>query len=138
MSLFIARSALELLLLPWFLLWLGEEWSMVVRWSRAYSGRSQLGRMKRWKACNRQSEICGGRIDRLKLRATRIGRLKFLGANHFRFGDDSQLGRMKRWKACNRQSEICGGRIDRLKLRATRIGRLKFLARNNASATIPS
>jgi len=32
MSLFIARSALELLLLPWFLLWFGGAWSKVVRW----------------------------------------------------------------------------------------------------------
>ena len=129
----------SLALSPWFFIWSGEEWSMIVRWNRSSPVyRSQLGRMKRWKACNRQSEICGGRIDRLKLRATRIDRLKLLGVNHLRFGDDSQLGRMKRWKACNRQSEICGGRIDRLKLRATRIGRLKFLARNNASATIPS
>jgi len=102
---------------------------MVVRWSRAYSGRSQLGRMKRWKACNRQSEICGGRIDRLKLRANEIDRLKFSGANFFRFGD-AQLDRLKRWKACNRQIETCGRRIGRLKLRATKIGRLKLLGAN--------
>ena len=140
MSLFIARSALELLLFPWFFIWSGEEWSMIVRWIRSSPVyHSQLDRMKCWKARNRQTETCGGRIDRLKLRANEIDRLKFLDANFFRFGDDSQLDRLKCWKACNRQSETCGRRIDRLKLRAIKIDRLKLFARtSSASAMIPS
>ena len=92
MSAFYARSAFKFIeLLPWLLLSFGEQFevrvvpvalSMIVRWSRknpAY--HSQLERLKRWKACNREIETCSRRIERLKLRAIKIERLKLLCAN---------------------------------------------------------
>ena len=68
MSLFIAKSALELLLVSWFNLWSSKKWSMIVRWSGVYSGRSasasaQLDRLQCWM---KPSASASAQLDRLQ------------------------------------------------------------------------
>ena len=62
----------------------------------------------------------------MKLRATKIDRLKLLGADVSFLRLDS----LTRWKVYNRQIETCSGRMDRLKIRAFKIDRLKLLGVN--------
>jgi hypothetical protein len=116
MSAFNARSAMKVIeLLLWFLVWFDETfgvqiveviWSKIVRSSRTFRGRtglvySQLDRLQRWKARNRQTATCGGRIDRLQLRVLLIDRLQLLSTN-----THSKLDRLQRLKACRRQTQF--------------------------------
>ena len=91
-----------------FMLWFLNEFSMVVRWQR---NCPQLGRLKRWKACNRQIETCSKRNRQTETCVTdrqietpcgRDRQIETLEAKPF-----SQLGRLKRWKARDRQIETC-------------------------------
>ena len=86
--------------------------------------------MKCWTAGNRKNEICCRRIERIKLQATKIERMKLFGVNTI----DSQLVRIYFWKAGSRKNKICCRRIERMKLRATKIERMKLFGVNMKQA----
>ena len=120
MSLFTAESALL-----WFLFWFGEGF-LVIHWlhCKIASVIARLDRMKRWKACNRQIETCGGRNRLIETCGLTDRQIEIPGARDRQIETHgarivSQMVMSTHWKSCNRQIETCGGRIDRLKLRAS-------------------
>ena len=152
MSAFYARSATKVIeLLLWFLFWFGEPfgvqvvgvWSKIVRssftWSNSISSVyiSRLDRLKCWKARNAIDRLklatnCSKRIDRLKLRALLIVRLKLLV-----WHTPPKLDRLKLLEGLQKadRNRIKGGQplrvdsqLDRLKsLEGRRLVRLKVL-----------
>ena len=103
MSLFTAESALL-----WFLFWFGEGF-LVIHWlhCKIASVIARLDRMKRWKACNRQIETCGGRNRQIETCGLTDRQIEIPGARDRQIETHgarivSQMVMSIHWEVCNR------------------------------------